>query len=151
MSSISLLCEAAIERASWDDTTYSWSVDGVEVSNQTANLSADGRRLHLSGMRGHKYNCIASNSLGISIVHYIIGASIFIVIFPFFHVFFFFVYHGTILVKRALLLWSRFDEMPEHLFHCLWCDGSHYLDSMWSHSVVRTITEHLVITLLTWI
>ncbi|KAK6326158.1 hypothetical protein J4Q44_G00018030 [Coregonus suidteri] len=52
---------------------FSWLVDGVEVSNQTANLSTDGRRLYVSGMKGHNYTCVVNSSLGTSVTYYITG------------------------------------------------------------------------------
>ncbi|XP_029593475.1 uncharacterized protein LOC115177108 [Salmo trutta] len=71
VASLSLQCEVANDRAQWDSPVVSWLVDGVEVSNQTANLSADGRNLYVSGMKGHNYTCVVNSSLGTSVTNYI--------------------------------------------------------------------------------
>ncbi|XP_055760378.1 uncharacterized protein LOC129837898 [Salvelinus fontinalis] len=71
VASLSLQCEVANDRAQWDSPVVFWLVDGVEVSNQTANLSADGRNLYVSGMKGHNYTCVVNSSLGTSVTNYI--------------------------------------------------------------------------------
>ncbi|XP_071253874.1 uncharacterized protein [Salvelinus alpinus] len=71
VASLSLQCEVANDRAQWDSPVFSWLVDGVELSNQTANLSADGRRLYVSGMKGHNYTCVVNSSLGTSVTYYV--------------------------------------------------------------------------------
>nr|XP_046170489.1 uncharacterized protein LOC124005358 [Oncorhynchus gorbuscha]XP_046170490.1 uncharacterized protein LOC124005358 [Oncorhynchus gorbuscha] len=71
VASLSLQCEVANDRAQWDSPVVSWLVDGLEVSNQTANLSADGRNLYMSGMKGHNYTCVVNSSLGTSVTNYI--------------------------------------------------------------------------------
>ncbi|XP_070980019.1 uncharacterized protein [Oncorhynchus clarkii lewisi] len=71
VASLSLQCEVANDRAQWDSPVFSWLVDGVELSNQTANISADGKRLDVSGMKGHNYTCVVNSSLGTSVTHYV--------------------------------------------------------------------------------
>ncbi|XP_014055991.1 uncharacterized protein [Salmo salar] len=71
VASLSLQCEVANDRAQWDSPVFSWLVDGVELSNQTDNLSADGRRLYVSGMKGHNYTCVVNSSLGTSVTYYV--------------------------------------------------------------------------------
>ncbi|XP_041757728.1 uncharacterized protein LOC121585454 isoform X1 [Coregonus clupeaformis] len=73
VASLSLQCEVANDRAQWDSPVFSWLVDGVEASNQTANLSTDGRRLYVSGMKGHNYTCVVNSSLGTIVTYYITG------------------------------------------------------------------------------
>ncbi|XP_043116300.1 uncharacterized protein LOC122360056 [Puntigrus tetrazona] len=47
----------------WDSPRFSWLVDGVTVTNQTA-LLADGSRLDISAVKGVNYTCIITSSLG---------------------------------------------------------------------------------------
>ncbi|KAL4657605.1 hypothetical protein GN956_G4342 [Arapaima gigas] len=68
--SISLLCDVSSEREQWDSPAFQWLVDGEAVSNQTANLSADGRQLFPGGTRGRNYTCVVTSSQGRSIAQY---------------------------------------------------------------------------------
>ncbi|XP_036395135.1 uncharacterized protein LOC118784808 [Megalops cyprinoides] len=70
-ASISLLCDVPRGMEQWDSPEFLWLVDGEEVSNQTANLSADGRKLFPPGTCRRNYTCIVSSSLGSSSVQYI--------------------------------------------------------------------------------
>ncbi|XP_052433627.1 uncharacterized protein LOC127974430 [Carassius gibelio] len=53
----------------WDSPMFSWLVDGVTVTNQTA-LLADGSRLVISEVKGVNYTCIIKSSLGVVTTHY---------------------------------------------------------------------------------
>ncbi|KAK2903631.1 hypothetical protein Q8A67_008344 [Cirrhinus molitorella] len=53
----------------WDSPQYSWLVDGVTVTNQTA-LLADGSRLDISEVKGVNYTCIIKSSLGTVTTHF---------------------------------------------------------------------------------
>ncbi|KAG7469050.1 hypothetical protein MATL_G00124710 [Megalops atlanticus] len=72
-ASVSLLCDVPRGMEQWDSPEFLWLVDGEVVSNQTANLSADGRKLFIHTTCRQNYTCIVSSSLGTSSVHYIIG------------------------------------------------------------------------------
>ncbi|KAJ8405001.1 hypothetical protein AAFF_G00329220 [Aldrovandia affinis] len=72
-ATIPLHCEVSYDSEQWDTPEFVWLVDGVAVSNQTANLSADGSKLYPSGECVHKYTCIANSSLGTSIAHFNTG------------------------------------------------------------------------------
>ncbi|XP_031431684.2 uncharacterized protein LOC105901678 isoform X3 [Clupea harengus] len=71
-ASVVLLCDVSREEAQWDSPVFTWLVDGVELTNQTANMSDGGSKLHLQGMKGHNYTCISNSSLGTSVSHFII-------------------------------------------------------------------------------
>ncbi|XP_067253811.1 uncharacterized protein [Chanodichthys erythropterus] len=49
--------------AQWDSPQFSWLVDGVAVTNQTA-LLAGGSRLDISQVKGVNYTCVIKSSLG---------------------------------------------------------------------------------------
>ncbi|XP_023668776.1 uncharacterized protein [Paramormyrops kingsleyae] len=70
-ASISLYCDVPLTR--WDVPGFVWLVDGVDVSNNTSVLSADGRRLFLSAQKGLNYTCVVSSSQGTSVAQYITG------------------------------------------------------------------------------
>ncbi|XP_050986960.1 uncharacterized protein LOC127178262 isoform X2 [Labeo rohita] len=53
----------------WDSPQYSWLVDGVTVTNQTA-LLANGSRLDISEIKGVNYTCIVKSSLGTVTTHF---------------------------------------------------------------------------------
>lgn len=53
----------------WDSPQFSWLVDGVTVTNQTA-LLADGSRLDISEVKGVNYTCIIKSSLGTVTTHH---------------------------------------------------------------------------------
>lgn len=71
-ASVVLLCDVSREEAQWDSPVFTWLVDGVELTNQTANMSDGGSKLHLQGMKGNNYTCISNSSLGTSVSHFII-------------------------------------------------------------------------------
>ncbi|XP_031431757.1 uncharacterized protein LOC105901619 [Clupea harengus] len=74
-ASVVLLCDVSREEAQWDSPVFTWLVDGVELTNQTANMSDGGSKLHLQGMKGNNYTCISNSSLGTSVSHFIIPDS----------------------------------------------------------------------------
>ncbi|XP_052002593.1 uncharacterized protein LOC127657754 [Xyrauchen texanus] len=53
----------------WDTPQFSWFVDGVAVTSQTA-LLADGRKLNISEVKGDNYTCVIQSSLGKVTTHY---------------------------------------------------------------------------------
>ncbi|XP_058602182.1 uncharacterized protein LOC131521467 isoform X2 [Onychostoma macrolepis] len=53
----------------WDSPQFSWLVDDVAVTNQTA-LLEDGSRLDISEVKGVNYTCIIKSSLGTVTTHY---------------------------------------------------------------------------------
>ncbi|XP_048009206.1 uncharacterized protein LOC125243523 [Megalobrama amblycephala] len=58
------------DMAQWDSPQFSWLVDGVAVTNQTA-LLAGGSRLDISQVKGVNYTCIIKSSLGTRVTtHY---------------------------------------------------------------------------------
>ncbi|XP_062398919.1 uncharacterized protein LOC134088803 isoform X2 [Sardina pilchardus] len=71
-ASVELRCDVSGERAHWDSPVVTWLIDGVEVTNQTANVSDGGSRLHLQEVTGHNYTCISNSSLGTSVAQFII-------------------------------------------------------------------------------
>ncbi|KAG5270760.1 hypothetical protein AALO_G00171960 [Alosa alosa] len=71
-ASVKLQCDVSGERAQWDSPVITWLVDGVEVTNETSNISDAGSKLHLQEAKGHNYTCISNSSLGISVAHFII-------------------------------------------------------------------------------
>ncbi|XP_062394580.1 uncharacterized protein LOC134082694 [Sardina pilchardus] len=74
-ASVQLRCDVSHERAQWDSPVVTWLVDGVEVTNQTANISDGGSKIHLQEANGHNYTCISNSSLGTSVAHFIIPGS----------------------------------------------------------------------------
>lgn len=58
-------CNVQIVGAQWDHTAFSWQVDGVNVTNQTGEISADGSTLFLTDL-GQSYTCITDSSQGTS-------------------------------------------------------------------------------------
>ncbi|KAI4890763.1 hypothetical protein NFI96_014116, partial [Prochilodus magdalenae] len=68
---LSLDCSMVMEGAQWDIPVFSWWVDGVQVDNRTANHSADGSKLHLSGSLANNYTCIITSSLGTTRVQHL--------------------------------------------------------------------------------
>lgn len=71
-ASVSLLCGMSGERTQWDSPVVTWFVDGVELTNQTANMSNGGSRLHLQDVKGHNYTCISDSSQGTAVAYFII-------------------------------------------------------------------------------
>ncbi len=71
-ASVTRLLECVVDNHSmkqWDSPRFSWLVDGVKVTNQTA-LLADGRRLDIAEVKGVNYTCIIESSLGTVTTHY---------------------------------------------------------------------------------
>ncbi len=71
-ASVTRLLECVVDNHSmtqWDSSQFSWLVDGVKVTNQTA-LLADGRRLDIAEVKGVNYTCIIESSLGTVTTHY---------------------------------------------------------------------------------
>lgn len=71
-ASVSLLCGMSGERTQWDSPVVTWFVDGVEMTNQTANMSNGGSTLHLQEVKGHNYTCISDSSQGTAVAYFII-------------------------------------------------------------------------------
>ncbi|XP_072548563.1 uncharacterized protein [Salminus brasiliensis] len=67
-ASLSMQCIVVPERPLWDSPVFSWWVNGNEVTNQTANLSADGSTLYLTSSLGSNYTCAFDSSQGSSSV-----------------------------------------------------------------------------------
>ncbi|XP_035606653.2 uncharacterized protein LOC118367373 [Oncorhynchus keta] len=70
VASLSLQCEVANDRAQWDSPVVSWLVDGVEVSNQTANLCRWQEPIHVWNEGPQLYMCGQQQS-GTSVTNYI--------------------------------------------------------------------------------
>ncbi|KAK9961526.1 hypothetical protein ABG768_009309 [Culter alburnus] len=65
-ASIVRVLECVVEKhdmAQWDSPQFSWLVDGLAVTNQTA-LLAGGSRLDISQVKGVNYTCVIKSSLG---------------------------------------------------------------------------------------
>ncbi|XP_063054828.1 uncharacterized protein LOC134449021 isoform X1 [Engraulis encrasicolus] len=74
-TSVVLLCDVSAARAQWDRPVVTWLVDGVKLTNQTANTSEGGSKLHLQEVKGRNYTCISDSSLGTSTAHFILADS----------------------------------------------------------------------------
>ncbi|XP_063054830.1 uncharacterized protein LOC134449021 isoform X3 [Engraulis encrasicolus] len=72
-TSVVLLCDVSAARAQWDRPVVTWLVDGVKLTNQTANTSEGGSKLHLQEVKGRNYTCISDSSLGTSTAHFILA------------------------------------------------------------------------------
>lgn len=71
-ASIARVLECVVDKhdmAQWDSPQFSWLVDGVAVTNQTA-LLAGGSRLNISEVKGVNYTCVIKSSLGTLTTHY---------------------------------------------------------------------------------
>ncbi|XP_016341280.1 uncharacterized protein LOC107688196 [Sinocyclocheilus anshuiensis] len=71
-ASIARVLECVVDNhgmTQWDSPQFSWLVDGVTVTNQTA-LLADGSRLDISEVKGVNFTCIIKSSLGTVTTHY---------------------------------------------------------------------------------
>ncbi|XP_016319816.1 uncharacterized protein LOC107671413 [Sinocyclocheilus anshuiensis] len=71
-ASITRVLECVVDNhgvTQWDSPQFSWLVDGVTVTNQSA-LLADGSRLDISEVKGVNYTCIIKSSLGTLTTHY---------------------------------------------------------------------------------
>uniref|UniRef100_A0A9J7XXZ2 Si:dkeyp-97a10.1 n=1 Tax=Cyprinus carpio carpio TaxID=630221 RepID=A0A9J7XXZ2_CYPCA len=71
-ASITRVLECVVDNhgmTQWDSPQFSWLVDGVIVTNQSA-LLTNGSRLDISGVKGDNYTCIISSSLGTLTTHY---------------------------------------------------------------------------------
>ncbi|XP_017541158.1 uncharacterized protein LOC108413247 [Pygocentrus nattereri] len=67
----SLECTLVTEGEQWDKPVFSWWVDGQEITNNTGDLSADGSKLHLSGIQANNYTCVINSSQGTSVVQHL--------------------------------------------------------------------------------
>lgn len=72
-ASVLLLCGVSGERASWDSPMVKWLVDGVELTNEMANISDGGSKLLLQEVKGPNYTCIRDCSQGTSVAYFIIA------------------------------------------------------------------------------
>ncbi|XP_026109964.1 uncharacterized protein LOC113082602 [Carassius auratus] len=71
-ASITRVLECVVDNhglAQWDSPQFSWLVDGVKVTNQSA-LLTNGSRLDISGVKGVNYTCIIKSSLGTLTTHF---------------------------------------------------------------------------------
>lgn len=62
---LSMKCSTLSEGAQWDSPVYSWQVDGVNLTNQTGEISTDGSTLLLENL-SQSYTCITDSSQGLS-------------------------------------------------------------------------------------
>uniref|UniRef100_A0A3B1IZF6 Ig-like domain-containing protein n=1 Tax=Astyanax mexicanus TaxID=7994 RepID=A0A3B1IZF6_ASTMX len=67
-ASVSMLCSIIPEGPMWDSPVFSWWVNGIKVTNQTAHLSSDGSRIHLVNTLANNYTCVVDSSQGSSTV-----------------------------------------------------------------------------------
>nr|XP_055067502.1 uncharacterized protein LOC129448854 isoform X1 [Misgurnus anguillicaudatus]XP_055067503.1 uncharacterized protein LOC129448854 isoform X1 [Misgurnus anguillicaudatus] len=65
-----LECGVDTSITQWDVPQFSWLVDGVPVTNQTALLS-NGSKLDISQVTGYNYTCVTKSSLGASVASYL--------------------------------------------------------------------------------
>ncbi|XP_018948854.2 uncharacterized protein LOC109078000 [Cyprinus carpio] len=71
-ASITRVLECVVDNhgmTQWDSPQFSWLVDGVTVTNQTA-LLTNGSRLDISEIKGVNYTCIIKSSLGTVTTHH---------------------------------------------------------------------------------
>ncbi|XP_035382497.1 uncharacterized protein si:dkeyp-97a10.2 isoform X2 [Electrophorus electricus] len=66
VASLSLQCTLQTKGAQWDVPSYTWWMDGVEVTNLTANLSADHSTFYLQESLAQNYTCIVNSNQGTS-------------------------------------------------------------------------------------
>lgn len=64
-ASLSMKCSTPSVGAQWDSPVFSWQVDGVSITNQTGEISADGSTLLLRNL-GQNYTCVTDSSQGMS-------------------------------------------------------------------------------------
>lgn len=65
-ASVSMQCGIAPEGTMWDSPVFSWWVNGVKVTNQTAHLSSEGSTFHLLDTLDNNYTCVIDSSQGTS-------------------------------------------------------------------------------------